>query len=73
LTILLSDTGELLTLPSFAQRNRYAVFMRGNGLLYSIKLNTDYDPAQPAISIKPDIVKYRYVSPSTADLELKTP
>jgi len=34
-----------------------------NGLLYSIKLNTDYDPAQPAISIKPDIVKYRYVSP----------
>jgi len=31
--------------------------------LYSIKLNTDYDPAQPAISIKPDIVKYRYVSP----------
>jgi len=37
--------------------------MRGKRPLYSIKLNTDYDPAQPAISIKPDIVKYRYVSP----------
>ncbi|GAE90064.1 outer membrane protein assembly factor BamB family protein [Acetivibrio straminisolvens] len=34
-----------------------------NGLLYSIKLNTDFDPVQPAISIKPDITKYRYTSP----------
>ncbi|HHV28911.1 outer membrane protein assembly factor BamB family protein [Acetivibrio mesophilus] len=41
-----------------------SLFLCGeNGLLYSIKLNTDYVPTQPAISINPDITKYRYTSP----------
>lgn len=34
-----------------------------NGLLYSIKLNTDYKPQEGTISINPDITKYRYTSP----------
>lgn len=33
-----------------------------NGLLYTSKLNTKYDPDKPSISINPEITKYRYSS-----------
>lgn len=42
-----------------------------NGFLYSIKLNTDFSPSQPAISIKPDITKYRYTSPVNGRLGIE--
>ncbi|MCL1828168.1 MAG: PQQ-binding-like beta-propeller repeat protein [Oscillospiraceae bacterium] len=31
-----------------------------NGLLYIIKLNTDYDPGSGTLSIEPEVVKWRY-------------
>ncbi len=34
-----------------------------NGILYSVNLNTSFDESKNIISIKPDIVKYRYKSP----------
>ncbi|MDQ2086644.1 PQQ-binding-like beta-propeller repeat protein [Herbivorax sp. ANBcel31] len=34
-----------------------------NGLVYSIKLNTNYDIDKGKISIDPDVKKYRYTSP----------
>lgn len=39
-----------------------------NGILYSIKLNTDYKPLEGSISINPDITKYRYTSPVNSRL-----
>lgn len=42
-----------------------------NGMLYSIKLNTDYDSAQGTISINPDITKYRYTSPVKSRLGIE--
>jgi len=34
-----------------------------NGILYTVKLNTDFDKDKSTISLKPDAVKYRYHSP----------
>lgn len=34
-----------------------------NGIVYSGKLNTTFNPKKKSISIKPDLVKYRYKSP----------
>ncbi|TYQ15852.1 UNVERIFIED_CONTAM: putative pyrroloquinoline-quinone binding quinoprotein [Acetivibrio alkalicellulosi] len=34
-----------------------------NGLVYSIKLNTDFNLSKGELSIDPDITKYRYTSP----------
>ena len=31
-----------------------------NGLIYLMKLHTEFDPIAPAITIKPDVVRYRY-------------
>lgn len=39
-----------------------------NGILYSIKLNTDFKPLEGTISINPDITKYRYTSPVNSRL-----
>jgi hypothetical protein len=33
-----------------------------NGILYTVKLNTDYRPDEGTISLKPDITGYRYKS-----------
>lgn len=35
-----------------------------NGILYSVKLNTSFDADAGLISINPEILKYRYTSPS---------
>lgn len=34
-----------------------------NGIIYSGKLNTSFDPEKKTVGIKPDLVKYRYKSP----------
>jgi outer membrane protein assembly factor BamB len=39
-----------------------------NGILYSAKLNTRYDAAKGSISIQPDLIKYRYLSPKKGTL-----
>ncbi len=38
-----------------------------NGLIYKIKLNTEFDETTGTISMSPDIVKYRYKSSYSAD------
>ena len=39
-----------------------------NGILYTVKLNTDYDPEAGTISVSPaDMVKFRYDSPISYD------
>lgn len=43
-----------------------------NGLFYSIKLNTDYNLKDGEISIKPDVVKYRYTSPINSRLGVES-
>lgn len=35
-----------------------------NGILYSVKLNTSFDPNAGSVSIKPETLKYRYSSPA---------
>lgn len=39
-----------------------------NGILYTLKLNTEYDPQKGKISINPDIAGYRYKSPKKSTL-----
>ena len=43
-----------------------------NGLLYSIKLNTDYNPQKGSVSIEPDVTKYRYTSPVNGRLGVES-
>jgi len=42
-----------------------------NGLLYTMKLNTEYDKAAGTISVEPEFVKYRYKSPLSAPLGIE--
>ncbi len=37
--------------------------MGENGIIYKIKLNTEYNPDAGDISINPEVVKYRYLNP----------
>jgi outer membrane protein assembly factor BamB len=46
---------------ALVNRNTDTLFFGGeNGLFYSMKLNTKFDPTKKSISIKPQKVKYRY-------------
>ena len=42
-----------------------------NGILYTIKLGTQYDKAAGTISIEPEIVKYRYKTPMSPELGIE--
>jgi outer membrane protein assembly factor BamB len=39
-----------------------------NGILYTLKLNTSYEPEKGKISVNPDIANYRYKSPKNSTL-----
>jgi len=34
-----------------------------NGIVYTVKLNTEFKPEEPSISIRPEIIRCRYLSP----------
>lgn len=42
-----------------------------NGILYTGKLNTNFQPDKGTISIKPDLVKYRYRSPISTKIGME--
>ncbi len=42
-----------------------------NGILYSGKLNTHFQPEKKAISIQPELVKYRYHSPISSKIGIE--
>ncbi len=42
-----------------------------NGILYSGKLNTVFNPAKKTISINPELVKYRYTSPISSKIGIE--
>ena len=42
-----------------------------NGLIYIMKLNTDYDPDSGSISVNPQTIKYRYKNPLTGRLGIE--
>lgn len=39
-----------------------------NGLLYLLKLHTEFDPIVPSIQIRPDVVRYRYANARNQNL-----
>ena len=48
--------------PLFDIENDVMILCGENGLVYSIKLNTDYDTEAGTISISPELSKYRYAN-----------
>lgn len=38
-----------------------------NGLIYLIKLNTNFDPMELTLEVKPEVARYRYKSPGLSD------
>lgn len=42
-----------------------------NGILYTAKLNTQYDAQKGTVSIQPDLLKYRYLSPKKGTLGIE--
>jgi len=42
-----------------------------NGLIYIMKLNTEYNPADMTISVNPETIKYRYLNPLTGRLGIE--